>query len=250
MVGAEREDAVDLRARAGREVDGGPGLLRHLDRGRADPARPRVDENRLALRPSPPSSKTVSLAVQIDFDDRRPLGEAPRLSGIENREPRVEERVLRVAALRDEAEHPVADLERRDPRPRGGDLPGELEPRDVAEAGRHRIGAGALEAVRPVDPRGAHPDQQLARPGPGLGGVDHRQYLGPAVRGDDHLLHFTIPPSATAPSPRLPRARARATGHARRFALSPRRGGWKYRFARGGGERVDEAVDFERRRAR
>ena len=209
MVGAEREDTVDLRARAGREVDGGPGLLRHLDRRRADSARPRVDEDRLPFtEPAKLEHGLVGGAVDLDYG--RSLRKAPVLR-YRHREPRVDERVLRVATLRDEAEHPVAGRERRDARPRGGDYPRELEPRDVAEAGRHGVGAGALEAVGPVDSRGPDPHQQLARPRLGLGRIHNRQHFRPAVRGDDHLLHFTIPPSATAPSPRPPDTRKAAS---------------------------------------
>lgn len=109
VVRAEIEDPIGLPARTRREIDGRPGVLRHLDRRGSDPARTRVDEQRLTcVEPAELEHGLVRGAV--DLDDGRPLGEAPTVRKW-HRETRIEDRMLGVSALRHESEHPIAGCE-------------------------------------------------------------------------------------------------------------------------------------------
>ncbi len=60
------------------------------------------------------------------------------------------------------------------------DLTGALEPDDVAGTGRGRVVAGPLHQVRPVDRRGADPDQHLSRSGRRVGDIGQPEHLGAA----------------------------------------------------------------------
>ena len=84
---------------------------------------------------------------------------------------------LGLPAAADDGHHAVALGEALGPGPARRDLAGELEPGDVGRrAGRRRVVAGALVDVGAVEPGGAHADEDLARPGLGVG-----------VLGDDDL---------------------------------------------------------------
>ena len=84
----------------------------------------------------------------------------------------VDGRELGLPAAADDRHDPVADREALGARPEGGDLAGQLEPRDVRVRALGRgVHALALQQVGAVEAGGPDADQDLARAGLGIGVV-------------------------------------------------------------------------------
>ena len=102
---------------------------------------------------------------------------------------RVRKGIFGIAAGSDERAYCVAFAQIRDAFAERYDVPGDLQPRHVAFAGRRRIFAGALQAIGTIDAGGGHLDQHFAR-----AGLRHRgRYDTDDVRSagavEDHLPH-------------------------------------------------------------
>ena len=133
----------------------------------------------------------------IGEDGENRLRQAGRLYEIQalgqgQRMPGVTDRVFRIAAAPEQGAHLVARLPATGAR---HDLAGHFKSHGVRRAGRRRIAAQPLQNVRPVDPCGAHADQDLAVAGNGPGDLDGLQRLGraPAALDGDrghHLSHL------------------------------------------------------------
>ena len=159
-LGAEPEAGLALRLRARRHEDPRAAGAGELDRGGADPRRAAVNEQAFArLEPA---------AIEDVGPDREEgLAEPRRRDHVERRRHRQRvrrggQRVLGIAAARQQRADLVADLPFRDARPHCRDLAGGLEPGQVGGVRRRGVAAGALRHVGPVDAGRAHPDQDLA----------------------------------------------------------------------------------------
>ena len=99
-----------------------------------------------------------------DLGEPAGLGPAEPVRDRDGR-PLVDHGQLDLPTPADHGHHPVALGEAEHAGPDGGDLAGQLQPRDVGRAARRgRVGALDLVQVGPVEPGSRHPDQQLARP--------------------------------------------------------------------------------------
>ncbi len=158
-IGAESFAELDLFRRARRGENPGAEMFRQLDRGRADAARPAMDQERLAgLQRA--AGKDVVIDGEIGFRHARRLDQAER-PGLRQAKRGIGERNIRHSR----PSRPERRFRRRSahwstPSPSADDAAGDFEPGNVAFAGRRRIEPGALDAVGAVDrpPRRPRPE--------------------------------------------------------------------------------------------
>ena len=197
--------ARHLAVRAGGGEDPGAAGAGELDRGGADARGAAVHEEALAGARGRPRTKTFVQTVK-KVSGSAAASVMPRPCGDRQRVVLVGQRVLGVAAARQERADGVAHPPARAAGADGGDLAGRLEPGQVGRARRRRVGAGALQHVGAVDAGGAHPDQDLARRRLRHPPPRRPQHLRPAGRGDLDDAHLGRKGHPQLRSPQRPAA--------------------------------------------
>jgi hypothetical protein len=139
----------------------------------------------IAVTPMPEVRREPAAVVDVRPDGEERLGQR---SGLGHRQAfRHRQRlhfgrhaVLGVPAAVRQRAHPVPGLPHADRRAAGRDFARDLEARQVGRIRRHGIQPHALQDVGPVDARGGHPDQDLARARLGPRALGAPQHLGAA----------------------------------------------------------------------
>ena len=218
----------DAGARAGDQVIGPPRagggedrpgaeVRRELHRGEPDRGAGAVHEHRLPGPQLRGAHQRVVLGQEARHR-RRGLHVRP-VAGHGDGEAMVEQRELRVASA-DQAHDPVADLDAAHRRAGLDHRAGGVHAGDrravPGQAGI--VPSRAVREIGAVDRGRAHREQQLLRPGPGIGHLGELE--GPVAR-DDHGHHR--PRSVRRASAKLPRAAAADRMKARRVGTSKAR---------------------------
>jgi hypothetical protein len=172
-------------------VDLGPTALGQLQRGDADTARSRVDEDALAR---------AQRAVAVERRPRRGVDDRDRGALLERQALGQRDQVgcgdhdLRGVAAEGRPRHDaLADALRVDAVTDRSDGARHLVAHDARGLRGVGIEADARERVGEVDPGGAHVDAHLPRSGRRLGTLLHLQDVQAAVLGDDHRAHGDEP---------------------------------------------------------
>jgi uncharacterized small protein (DUF1192 family) len=181
----ERGAALLVRAGCDDQVEAEQ--LAEQDRHRADPARPAMDEDHVALGREG-ALEQVGPDGEEGFGDRRRLDHAERLRDGQALAGRGEA-IFGIAPAGDERAHRLAEERRIDALPQRGHGSGYLQTGNRGRAGRGRIEALALHHIRPVHARRGDPDQQLARAGVRHRPLDGHEHLGTAGLGRIDRLH-------------------------------------------------------------
>ena len=181
----------DLFVRARRRDHLGAERLGELDRRRADPRRPAVNEQGLA-------GLERAAVEDIRPDGKVGFGDRGRLDRRQPERPRqgvrfVRDAVVGVAAAGNERRHPRAFGISGGAGAARHDRAGDLEAEDVARARRRRVEPHALEDVRPIDAGRLDLDQDFAGPGEGpRTRLDHKN-LRPPGAGRRDRAHRLLP---------------------------------------------------------
>jgi hypothetical protein len=163
LVGAARLRDRELVSASGRGDDARAECLADFDRRQADSAgRAQHQERFSRLQMAAMRQRKIRGAVR--HRKRRGNHEIHRL-GDRHHGSGVEHDLLGVAAtVAQHRDHPLPDAQTRNPAAGFDHLPRGFEPRRERERRLHLVGPADHQAVGEIDPGGAHPDADLARP--------------------------------------------------------------------------------------
>ena len=148
-----------------------------------------MDQHGLTV-PESAQHENVEKCRDIGFADTGRLVKIQSL-GNSHRVARVGYCMGRVAAAAHQGHDPLADLESGHAGPKGIDGTGDFQAKDGRFARRWRVVAHALDAVRPIDSGGRHPDAQLPRGRFRRFRLADVKHLGAAKFPLQYRLHWT-----------------------------------------------------------
>jgi hypothetical protein len=191
LVGTARPCDRELVGAARRGDDARAKYLAYLDRRQANPAGSAQYQERFPpLQMAPMGQRKVRGSV--GHGERRG---SHKIHGLGNRHHRrcVEHDLLRIAAAAQHGEHSLPAAQTDNPAAGFDHLTRGFEPWRKREWRLHLIGPADHQAVGEIDPGGAHPDADLARPQCTRWKVLQCQHVGRAPCAANHRLHPTLP---------------------------------------------------------